>query len=78
MPRVNIYIRNEDQAKWDAIDNKPEWLHEHLNSNSFMPTYKQEGKTVKLKIPTLAPLCEHFQPKGQCLVKGCKYRKGKK
>ena len=31
MPRVNIYIRKEDEDKWNAIANKPEWLHEHLN-----------------------------------------------
>ena len=30
MPRKNIYIRNEDLDKWDAIESKPEWLHTHL------------------------------------------------
>ena len=28
MPRVNIYIRNEDYAKWQSIPNKPEFIHE--------------------------------------------------
>lgn len=31
MPKVTIWIRNEDYDKWKAIDNKPAWLHEHLN-----------------------------------------------
>lgn len=30
--RVNIYIRKEDEDKWNAIDDKGEWLHFHLNS----------------------------------------------
>lgn len=30
MPRVNIYIRNEDEAKWKSIADKPAWLHEHI------------------------------------------------
>lgn len=30
MPRVDIWIRKEDEEKWLAIENKPEWLHEHL------------------------------------------------
>jgi SPX domain protein involved in polyphosphate accumulation len=32
LPRVTIWIRQEDYDKWQAIENKPEWLHEHLNS----------------------------------------------
>lgn len=30
MPKVTIWIRKEDEAKWQAIADKPEWLHEHL------------------------------------------------
>lgn len=32
MPRVNIYIRNEDLDRWNAIEDKPEWLHEKLST----------------------------------------------
>lgn len=32
MPKVTIWIRNEDYDKWDAIKDKPEWLHEHINT----------------------------------------------
>lgn len=31
MPRVTIWIREADYDKWQAIDNKPEWLADHLN-----------------------------------------------
>lgn len=31
MPKVTIWIRKEDEAKWQAIKDKPEWLHEHLS-----------------------------------------------
>jgi hypothetical protein len=31
MPRVNIYIRNDDAPKWDSIADKPAWIHDHLN-----------------------------------------------
>lgn len=30
MPKVTIWIRNEDVSKWETIANRPEWLHEHL------------------------------------------------
>lgn len=31
MPSVMIYIRQTDYDKWLAIDNKSEWLHEHIS-----------------------------------------------
>lgn len=31
MPRINIYIRNEDYDKWLAIADKPEFLHTVIN-----------------------------------------------
>lgn len=33
MPRVNIWIRKEDEQKWDAIADKPAWLHCVLNGH---------------------------------------------
>lgn len=30
MPRFNIYIRNEDLVLWEAILDRPEWLHQQL------------------------------------------------
>ena len=29
--RITIYIKQADRAKWDAIKDKPEWLHDKLN-----------------------------------------------
>jgi hypothetical protein len=31
MPRVNIWIRNEDLENWNSIDDKPAWLHFNLH-----------------------------------------------
>ena len=31
MPHRNIWIRKEDLAAWDAIEDKPAWLHRHLS-----------------------------------------------
>lgn len=42
MPRVTIWIRNEDWDQWEAIDNKPEWLHERLNLVKGIPIYPIE------------------------------------
>lgn len=49
MPDVRMYIRSEDWDKWQAIENKPEWLHEHLNAKEFKPSYVQDGKKVTIK-----------------------------
>mgnify|MGYP001594439690 CR=1 FL=1 len=40
MPHVNIWIRKEDEEKWKAIENKPEWLHLVINSFSADPMLK--------------------------------------
>lgn len=43
MPRVNIYIRNEDVENWEAIENKPEWLHLNLNKGYKVITNNADG-----------------------------------
>lgn len=51
MPKVTIWIRKEDEDKWKAIENKPEWLHDHLNQKTVKfnqyadpnPTYDKES-----------------------------------
>jgi hypothetical protein len=30
MPRVNIYIRNEDWEAWQSIEDKPEFIHDAI------------------------------------------------
>lgn len=106
MPRVNIYIRKEDEEKWGAIENKPEWLHDNLNKHEpdvyfLSPKVAKEHPELVAEFDKLATLvddstetvkvgklfrtnyegtdkeevCEHYQTKGECLVKGCKYNK---
>lgn len=31
MPNKTIYVRDEDLAKWEALENKSEWVSEKLN-----------------------------------------------
>lgn len=121
MPRVNIYIRNEDYDKWQAINDKPSWIAINLNGGvlplRLLPEFLDKAKfddshtigqlkdyikeqlakpkpafryTTKDKVHVIRTpqddgthkvevnLCEHYQPKGQCLVKGCKFGRGKK
>lgn len=71
---VTLYIRNEDEAKWKAIENKSEWLHYHLSNESLMSqvtTYpvgetKVPGGTVfvpKPPDPELGyPCCQQKRP----------------
>lgn len=106
MPRKDIWVRKEDLEKWNAIENKPRWLHGHLNKESgnlyssagikaigeqflslgrtsqevIISIINEKGKHIPLNTPEgqkaekrlNASLCEHYQPKGKCLVKGCK------
>ena len=30
MPKVTIYIRNDDMALWSTLNDKPTWIHEML------------------------------------------------
>lgn len=32
MPTISIFIRKDDLPKWQALENKSEWLHSKLNS----------------------------------------------
>lgn len=48
MPKVTIWIRVDDEAKWKAIENKPEWLHAKLNPESltYMAMLGHNGNQV--------------------------------
>lgn len=51
MPKVTIWIRVADEAKWKAIEKKPEWLHAVLNDDWIMEAIKyidkgEDGKPV--------------------------------
>lgn len=71
--RVNVYIRKEDEAKWNAIEDIPEWIHRNINGTRHG---LENGKPVIRNISNGSVarrnLCEHYQPKGKCMVKGCK------
>lgn len=36
MPKVTIWIRNEDYDKWEAIADKPEWVHRAINTKNML------------------------------------------
>lgn len=44
MPKVTIYIREKDYPKWKVIKNKPEWLHNHINSTEYVEGYRRHKK----------------------------------
>lgn len=43
MPRYNIWIREEDNEKWQALENKADWLHFHLNSGYKVVNHNSDG-----------------------------------
>jgi hypothetical protein len=84
MPRYNIYVRQEDAAIWQAINDKPEWLHQNLQRTKRTEKARQERikrprkeeqiikpKTKKHIKHTNERLCKHFAYPGLCPVKGC-------
>jgi hypothetical protein len=40
MPKVTIWIKNEDMDKWNDIADRPAWLHKHLQGQ-FNVTYNK-------------------------------------
>lgn len=66
MPRKNIYIRVEDESKWEGLLNKSEFIH-----NALQPfgTLKEAGTPVELEVTGLPDLLtkpkgKHKLPKG--------------
>ncbi len=53
MPRVNIYIRKDDEAKWNAIKSKPEWMHQHINATEWVEGPRRH---TKAKPGTIDPI----------------------
>lgn len=49
MPRVTQYIRNEDLDKWNALNNKSEFIHNALNPSENIKVNK-DG-TISPKVP---------------------------
>lgn len=88
MPKATVYIRNEDWDRWQALQNKADFIHEALKgtrekeakqprkSGPSHPTARyvySDGVKYDTKKPSKKGLCEHSQPKGQCLNPKCKH-----
>jgi hypothetical protein len=56
MPNRTQYIRNEDVAAWDALDNKSQWIHEHLQA--YKPDLYLVPPKVARKHPELVKQVE--------------------
>jgi hypothetical protein len=46
MPKVTIWVRNEDYPKWQAIEDKPEWLHDHINQAAYPHLVAKKVATI--------------------------------
>lgn len=44
MPHVNIWIRRGDYAKWQAIHDKPKFLHRAINSLEDSDVGEEQGE----------------------------------
>lgn len=59
--KVTIWIQKEDREKWDAIQDKPKWLHEHLNPEPLTLGMEMEAETemkaskIWVSEPTVTP-----------------------
>lgn len=86
MPRITQYIRNDDMAAWEAIENKSEWIHIHLMEKRLPPTSTPMAETIAKNDAVVKlvnangiehGICKiHLVPltiQGKCLQKGCKY-----
>lgn len=51
MPRVNIYIRDEDKEAWESIRNKPTFIHNAIAMREdYLALSPKEKKVVKEEI----------------------------
>lgn len=54
MPKVTIWIREEDYPKWMAIENRPKWLRQNLNIISE-EIHLPKGAYLEVIEPKLTP-----------------------
>lgn len=89
MPRVNIYIRNEDWDAWEAIADKPEFIHGALTVLSSPGHARLYAEIAERMIDQQPPppkpdltqakisgVCKNghlLGPNGKCMAKGCKF-----
>lgn len=79
MPKVTVYIRNEDYALWRAIEEKSEFIHQALGSpqtsNEKVTIVPADFKNSKITRLDNGSCKIHLMPLtvyGKCLVRGCK------
>ena len=79
MPKVTVYIRNEDYALWREIGEKTEFIHQALGSprvsNEKVTIVPPDFKNSKITRLDYGSCKIHDMPLtvyGKCLVKGCK------
>lgn len=77
MAKVTIWIRKEDEEKWNAIENKPAWLHEQINHSRLgipaingIPLNTSAGRKEESKLfckhGADPKLCKYAQPGKPC------------
>ena len=44
MPRVTIWVREEDMAAWESIKDRPKFLHKILNLPAIKKQIEEENK----------------------------------
>jgi hypothetical protein len=87
MPKVTVYIRNDDYESWRAVGSKTQFISDALNNVAKVDT--PVGKPVRLEkpidvianlkkvFPDARPNCKvHGLPlddRNRCLTKGCRY-----
>lgn len=76
MPHYNIWIREEDDKNWLAIDNRSEWLHERLNTIFATPIITTNTNAERIVESVIdsprfksPKLCKHGSIKGECFSK---------
>ncbi len=48
MPHVNLWVRKSDLKKWEAIINKPDWVHEVLAARAVPQPSKPLPQPVEI------------------------------
>lgn len=48
MPKVTIWIREEDLDRWESIVDRPEWLHNALKQQPRFIGYDKNGEQFGL------------------------------
>lgn len=74
MPRVDIWIRKEDEAKWNAIKDRPEWLHHMLNDSYHGLPIKDMPESFE----PIEPLQPAINKRAKETWQGSNFKKNKK